>query len=158
MKVIATRRSAKTTTHARNVDRLLPARHLKQLLAESDYVVIATPLTPETRGLIGEEELRSMKPTAYIINIARGGIIDEEALVRALEGKWIAGAGLDVTATEPLPPDSRLWDFDNIILSPHIAGGMEDYMKRATNLFCENLKRYLSGKRLLNLVDRERGY
>ncbi|OGO32517.1 MAG: hypothetical protein A2Z29_06915 [Chloroflexi bacterium RBG_16_56_11] len=158
MRVIATRRSAKRVGRARYVDLLLPAAQLKQLLAESDFVIIATPLTPETRGLIGEEGLRAMKPTAYIINIARGSIIDEGALLRALDGKWIAGAGLDVTATEPLPPDSRLWDFDNVILSPHISGGMEDYMKRATSLFCENLKRYLAGKRLLNLVNRQRGY
>jgi D-2-hydroxyacid dehydrogenase (NADP+) len=158
MRVIATRRSTRQPGRARYVDLLLPAARLKQLLSESDFVVIATPLTAETRGLIGEDELRAMKPTAYIINIARGGIIDEEALVRAIEEKRIAGAGLDVTSSEPLPADSRLWDFDNIILSPHISGGMDDYMERATDLFCENLRRYLDGKKLLNLVDRDRGY
>ncbi|HUT67638.1 MAG TPA: D-2-hydroxyacid dehydrogenase [Dehalococcoidales bacterium] len=158
MKVIATRRSATQAKRARYVDMLYPAGQLKQLLSESDYVVVSTPLTPETRGLIGEKELRSMKPGAYIINIARGGIIDEEALIRALDEKWIAGAGLDVVATEPLPPESRLWEFDNVILSPHIAGGMEDYMERATNIFCENIRRYLNGKKLLNIVDKKRGY
>lgn len=158
MKVIATRRSARQSSRARYVDKLLPASQLKQLLGESDYVVIATPLTKETTGLIGAEEFRAMKPTAYIINIGRGGIINEEALIQALDEKKIAGAGLDVTSKEPLPPDSRLWDFENVIITPHVSGGMEDYMERATDLFCENLKRYLNGKRLLNVIDKTRGY
>ncbi len=158
MKTIATRRSVKQPKRARYVDRLLPAEQLHRLLTESDYVVVATPLTAETRGLIGEEELRCMKPTAYLINIARGGIIDEEALIRALDEKRIGGVGLDVVATEPLPPESRLWDFDNVILSPHVAGGMEDYMTHATDVFCENLRRYLNGERLLNVIDKKRGY
>jgi len=158
MKVIATRRSTGKSSRARDVDKLLPTSRLKELLGESDYVVVATPLTPETTGLIGADELRAMKPSAYIINIGRGGIIDEAALARALDEKQIAGAGLDVTATEPLPPDSPLWDYDNVILSPHVSGGMEDYMQRATDLFCENLDRYLNGKKLINIVDKKRGY
>ena len=158
MRVIATRRSAKQSARARYVDKLLPVKQLKQLLGESDYVVIATPLTPETTGLIGTVELKAMKPTGYIINIGRGGIIDEEALIQALDEKQIAGAGLDVTAIEPLPTDSRLWDFENVILTPHVSGGMEDYMKRATDLFCKNLERYLNNKRLLNVIDKTRGY
>jgi len=158
MKVIATRRSARQSARARYVDKLLPASQLKRLLGESDYVVIATPLTKETTGLIGIDELKAMKPTAYIINIGRGGIIDEDALIQALDEKQIAGAGLDVTSEEPLPPDSRLWEFENVIITPHVSGGMEDYMERATDLFCENLKRYLNGRRLLNVVDKTRGY
>ncbi len=158
MRVVANRRSVTRQKRARYVDMLLPAGQLNQLLAESDYVVVATPLTPETRGLIGDKELRAMKPSAYIINIARGGMIDEEALIRALDEKRIAGAGLDVVADEPLPPESRLWDFDNVLLSPHVAGGMEDYMERATEVFCENLKRYLNGKKLLNVIDKKKGY
>ncbi len=158
MRVIATRRSAKKVTRARYVDRLVPPEQLKQLLAESDYVAITLPLTPETRGIIGEEELKAMKSTAYIINIGRGNIIDEKALIRALEENWIAGAGLDVVATEPLPADSRLWELDNVILSPHVSGGMEDYVSRATERFCENLKRYVNGKKLLNVIDRKKGY
>ena len=158
MKVIATRRSAGSTSRARNVDKLLPMSRLKQLLSESDYVVIATPLTPETTGLIGTEELKAMKPSAYIINISRGGIIDEDALIQALDEKRIAGAGLDVTAIEPLPPDSRLWDYDNVIISPHVSGSMEDYMQKATDLFCENLHRYVNGRKLINVVDKKRGY
>ncbi len=158
MRVVAVRRSVPRSGGARYVDVLLPPERLRQLLSESDFVVLALPLTPETRGLIGEAELRSMRPTAYLINIARGEIVDEEALVRALEEGWIAGAGLDVFATEPLPPDSRLWELPNVVFSPHIAGGMEDYIQRATEVFCENLKRYLSGRRLLNVVDKRKGY
>jgi phosphoglycerate dehydrogenase-like enzyme len=158
MRVIATRRSVKQGTRARHVDRLFPPEELKQLIAASDYVVVSTPLTPETRGLIGEEELKAMKPTAHIINISRGGTIDEKALIRALEENRIAGAGLDVFATEPLPADSRLWELDNVIFSPHVAGGMEDYMVRATEIFCENLRRYLKGQKLINLIDKRKGY
>jgi len=158
MRVIATRRSVKQVTRPRHVDMLFPPEELKQLLAESDYVVISTPLTPETRGLIGEEELKAMKPTACIINIGRGGIIDEKALICALDENRIAGAGLDVFATEPLPADSLLWELDNVIFSPHVAGGMEDYMARATEIFCENLRRYLNGKKLINVIDKKKGY
>jgi phosphoglycerate dehydrogenase-like enzyme len=146
------------TRPARNVDKMLPANQLKKLLADSDFVVSCVPLTPKTAKLIGEKELRAMKPTAYLINISRGGIIDEEALIRALDEKWIAGAGLDVTAVEPLPPDSRLWDFDNVVLTPHISGAQEDYLVHGTTLFCENLKRYLKGKKLMNVISRKRGY
>lgn len=158
MKVIATRRSTRQPGKARNVDLLLPQARMKQMLAESDYVVLCVPLTPETQHIIGEAELKAMKPTAYIINIGRGRLINEEALIRALDAKLIAGAGLDVTATEPLPRESRLWDFDNVILTPHVSGGMEDYMLRATDLFCDNLRRYLDVKKLRNVIDRKKGY
>ena len=158
MKVIATRRSARNTTRARHVDRLFPAGQLHRLLTESDYVAVTLPLTPETRGIIGEAELNAMKSTGYIINIGRGGLIDEEALIKALKENRITGAGLDVTAVEPLPPDSPLWDLDNAIISPHISGGMEDYAARATDVFCKNLDRYLNGKRLINIIDKKKGY
>jgi len=158
MRVIATRRSAKQAGKARHVDLLLPREQMRQMLAKSDYVVLSVPLTPETHHIIGEAELKAMKPTAYIINIGRGNLIDEEALIRALDEKRIAGAGLDVTAIEPLPEESRLWDFENVILSPHVAGGMEDYVMRATELFCDNLRRYLNDKKLRNVIDRRKGY
>lgn len=157
MRVIATRRSPRKQT-ARNVDLLLPPNGLLRLLGESDYVAICLPLTKETRKLIGESELRAMKPTAFLMNIGRGPIIDEDALVKALEQKWISGAGLDVFATEPLPKESRLWDMLNLIFSPHISGGQEEYEQQATELFCRNLKRYIDGKRLINLVNKELGY
>lgn len=158
MRVIATRRSAKATTRARYVDKMFPPEQLHQLLGESDYTAITLPLTPETSEIIGEAEFKAMKSTGYIINIGRGGLIDEEALIKALKEKRIAGAGLDVTTIEPLPPDSPLWELDNVILSPHISGGMEDYIERATDIFCKNLERYLNGKRLLNVINKSRGY
>jgi phosphoglycerate dehydrogenase-like enzyme len=99
-----------------------------------------------------------MKTNSYIINVGRGDLIDEEALIRALDEKKIAGAGLDVTAIEPLPKNSRLWDMDNVILSPHVSGSMEDYMGQATGLFCDNIHRYLEEKKLRNVIDRKKGY
>jgi phosphoglycerate dehydrogenase-like enzyme len=158
MRVIATRRSKPRTQHTRNVDLMLPRQELPRLLAESDYVVITLPYTHETDKLFGETELKTMKPSAYLINIGRGGIIDEDALVRALSEKRIAGAGLDVFATEPLPPESKLWELPNLLFSPHVSGDMEDYIARATEVFCNNLRRYLEGKRLLNVVDKQKGY
>ncbi|MFW6125795.1 MAG: D-2-hydroxyacid dehydrogenase [Chloroflexota bacterium] len=158
MRVVATRRSAKREGRARYVDLLLPPHQLERLLKESDYVVLAAPVTSETRGLIGEGALQSMKPTAYLVNIGRGDLLDEIALVRALEEGWIAGAGLDVFATEPLPTDSKLWELPNVVISPHVAGVMEDYAQRATERFVENLERYVAGRRLLHVVNKERGY
>jgi D-2-hydroxyacid dehydrogenase (NADP+) len=158
MKVIATRRSVKRAGKGKNVDLLLPRAQIKELLGKSDYIVLSVPLTSETRHIIGEAELSSMKSSAYIINVGRGDLIDEEALIRALDEKKIAGAGLDVTTIEPLPKDSRLWDMDNVILSPHVSGSMEEYMDQATELFCDNIRRYLDGKELRNVIDRKKGY
>ena len=158
MRVVANRRSVKRAGPPRYVDIMLPSSQLQRLLAESDFVVLALPLTTETNKLIGEKELRTMKSTAYLINVGRGDIVDEEVLIRALDEHWIAGAGLDVFVTEPLPTDSRLWELSNVILSPHISGGMEDYVQRATDVFSENIRRYLNGKKLLNIVDKKKGY
>jgi len=121
-------------------------------------VVLTLPLTAETKGMIGEKELRAMKPEAFLINVARGAIVDEEALIRALEEKWIAGAGLDVFVAEPLPPESKFWTLPNVIFSPHVSGEMPDYDLRATEVFCENLRRYLAGKKFLHAVDKQKGY
>jgi phosphoglycerate dehydrogenase-like enzyme len=139
-------------------DEAVPPSDLGFLLGESDFVVIAAPLTAETSGLIGAEQLRAMKPSAHLINIARGGLLDEPALIEALKQGTIAGAGLDVFTREPLPPDSELWALDNVILTPHISGGTEIYNKRATDIFCSNLERFLSGQELFNVVDPARGY
>jgi len=158
MRVLGIHRSSKPDEAIPNVDLVYPRERLPQLLAESDFVVIAMPLTRETKGMIGEKELRSMKPASYLINVARGAIADETALIRALEEKWIAGAGLDVFVTEPLPPESRFFDLPNLIYSPHISGEMPDYELRATEVFCENLQRYLDGKAFLHEVDKEKGY
>ena len=114
----------------------------------------------QTEGLIGEEQIKLMKSTAYIINISRGRIIDEEALIRALQNNSIAGAGLEAFNIEPLPSDSPLWDLANVIFNPHCGGGgnLEDLHTRLTDLFCENLTRYLRGDDLTNTIDRVRGY
>ena len=157
-RILATRRSVTARTTDEVADELLPPSDLPYLLAESDFVVLAVPSTPQTRQLIGEAELRSMKSTAMLINIARGAVVDEEALVRALKEGSIAGAGLDVFAQEPLPPESELWGLENVIMSPHISGGTEIYNQRAVGIFCENLRRYLAGEPLMNLADAERGY
>ena len=157
MKVIATRRSNQKVAGA-YVDTLLPQSQMSELFSESDFVVVCLPLTGETRNIIGEKEIKAMKKNAYFINISRGEIVNEPVLIQALEEHWIAGAGLDVFAREPLPADSRIWELPEVIFSPHIAGRMQDYDLRATRLFCENLARYLSGKRLKNKVNKIRGY
>jgi phosphoglycerate dehydrogenase-like enzyme len=158
MKVIAIRRSTNQTIPDGNVDVMLPRERLSQLLGESDFVVVSVPLTPETKGLIGEKELQYMKTTAYLINIARGDVIDELALVRALEEGWIAGAGLDVFAEEPLPTDSRLWELPNVIFSPHVSGDTENEFEVATEFFIENLKNFLNDKELSNMVNKDKMY
>jgi phosphoglycerate dehydrogenase-like enzyme len=131
---------------------------LRAMLAECDYVVLAVPLTEATRNLVGADELRAMKPSAFLVNVARGGIVDEPALIQALQEGWIGGAGLDVFAQEPLPADSPLWSGENVILTPHIAGITPHYNDRAADVFAENLRRYLAGEPLFNRVDPEKGY
>jgi phosphoglycerate dehydrogenase-like enzyme len=120
--------------------------------------VLAVPLTAETTHLIGEAELRAMKSGAYLVNIARGRVVDEQALMQALREGWIGGAGLDVTEVEPLPSQSPLYTMPNVILTPHIAGVSIHYENRLAQLFAENLRRYRSGEPLLNRFDPARGY
>lgn len=138
--------------------RTYPTEATRSMLAECDYVVITVPLTPRTHHLFDESLFRAMKPSSFVVNIGRGGVIKEEDLVRALQKGWIAGAGLDVFETEPLPEDSPLWTMENVILSPHISGFSEAYDQRALDLFIANLERYLAGEPLLNVVDRAEGY
>lgn len=157
MRVIATRRHADQAA-APDVDELLQPAQLDALLERSDYVVLAVPLTAATAKLIGTRELELMKPTAFLVNIARGAVVDEAALVDALRQGKIAGAGLDTFETEPLPEDSPLWRMPNAIITPHRAGTTPRYWQRATALFCENLNRYIEGKPLRNLVSRDDGY
>jgi phosphoglycerate dehydrogenase-like enzyme len=158
MRVMAVRRSTRRPTRAKNVDALLPKDQLKALLSESDFVVITLPSTPETEKIISEQEIGWMKPDACIINVARGSVIDENALVRALEEGRIAGAGLDAFAREPLPPESRLWALPNVVITPHIGGAREDMDDIVIDLFCENLERYLRGEELINVVEERKGY
>ncbi|HEU4368603.1 MAG TPA: D-2-hydroxyacid dehydrogenase [Methylomirabilota bacterium] len=139
-------------------DGWLSPPQLPELLARSDVVVLCAPLTAETRGLIGAHELDAMKPSAYLINVGRGASVDETALARALADKRIAGAAVDVFAQEPPPPGHPLYKVDEVILSPHVSGFLPGYDAGCTELFAENLRRYLAGEPLLNLVDRARGY
>jgi phosphoglycerate dehydrogenase-like enzyme len=169
MRVVALRRSAGRADEGYAVentgdpagtipDRFYPPDALHEMLAVCDYVVIALPLTTTTTHFIGEAELRAMKPSAYLVNIARGPIVDETTLIRALREGWIAGAGLDVFDQEPLPADSPLWELENALISPHVAGFTPHYDERATALFAQNLDRYMTGQPLLNLVNKARGY
>jgi phosphoglycerate dehydrogenase-like enzyme len=139
-------------------DEVLPPDRLQDLLARSDFVVIAAPLTAETRGMIGRAELAAMKPDAWLINISRGAIVDEEALVEALREGRIGGACLDVFAEEPLPPESPLWDMPNVIITPHNSWSSPHIEEREIALFLENLRRYVAGEPLLNVVDKQAGY
>jgi phosphoglycerate dehydrogenase-like enzyme len=131
---------------------------IRELLAQSDYIVLSAPLTAETQHLLGEAELRALKPSAIFVNVGRGPTVDEHALARALAERRIAGAGLDVFDQEPLPAGSPFYKLDNVILSPHVSGFIPSYDDKCTDLFAENLKRYLAGQPLLNLVDRAKGY
>lgn len=138
--------------------RIYPAEAIRSVLAQCDYVVVTLPLTKKTGHLFDEDMLREMKENAFLINVGRGGLIDEAALVKALQKGWIAGAGLDVFETEPLPESSPLWKMDNVILTPHVSGFTPHYDERAADLFIANLKRYLAGEPLLNVVNRDAGY
>lgn len=139
-------------------DEWVPPERLHDLLRASDFVVNCLPLTPETEHMLGEAAFRAMKATAYFINVGRGATVDESALARALAERRIAGAALDVFSQEPLPGDSPLYRLENVILSPHVSGFIPSYDEKCTDLFVENLRRYLEGEELLNLVDRRRGY
>jgi phosphoglycerate dehydrogenase-like enzyme len=158
MRVLGCRRSALARVRDGVADEVMPLSDLHDLLAESDYVVLSMPLTKDTTGMIGEAELAAMKPTAWLINIARGPVVDEPALIRVLKEQRIAGAFLDVFEKEPLPQDSPLWDLPNAVVTPHTSGAVQGYGHRAAEIFLDNLKRYLAGEPLRNVVERERGY
>ncbi len=131
---------------------------LDDLLQRSDVVAVTTPHTPNTAGLLGEQQLRLMKPSSYLLVVSRGGIVDEDALVRMLNEGKLAGAGLDVTATEPLPEDSPLWDTPDLLITPHCSGRSAFTSASALAIFHENLRRYLADEPLTNLVDLKLGY
>ncbi|NIA22087.1 MAG: D-2-hydroxyacid dehydrogenase [Anaerolineaceae bacterium] len=157
MRVVATKRVIDKAA-VPDVDELLPVDQLDDLLKQSDYLLLAMPRTPQTTGLIGARELSLMKPTAVLINVGRGQVVDQEALSIALHDGAIAGAALDTFVTEPLPAEDPMWRMPNVIITPHTAGATPRYWERATALFCENLARYLENKPLRNVVSRERGY
>lgn len=155
LRVIGTQRSPKRHPA---VERIEPPERTDAVLAESDVVVVLLPLTAETRGLLSRERLARMKPGAYLVNLARGGIADEDALVEALCTGRLAGAAFDVFATEPLPPESPLWDAPNLWITPHMAGGFPEILDETTRLFAENVARLERGEPVRHAIDRARGY
>jgi len=139
-------------------DPIYPASQLMQALPQADYVVLAAPDTRETKQMIGAHELKAMKPSAYLLNIARGALVDESALIDALAHGVIAGAALDVAEKEPLPPESPLWKLKNVFITPHTSAVSDLLWPRQTELFIENLDRWFGGRDLINIVDIARGY
>jgi phosphoglycerate dehydrogenase-like enzyme len=175
MRVLATRFGATSVSSSKPVERfephilalraplagpveILPPSETERVLSESDYLVLAAPLTAETRGLVGRRALERMRPTAILINVSRGEVVDEAALAGALASGGLAGAALDVFAHEPLPTDSPLFDAPNVLLTPHASGAFRELWDLIVELFCANLERYLTGRPLLNVARRERGY
>jgi phosphoglycerate dehydrogenase-like enzyme len=155
MRVVATRR--RPQPHP-DVDDVWGADGLLQLLAQSDFVVMCAALTPETRGMIGAAQLRQMKPSATFVNIARGALVDEAALVQALREGWIAGACLDAFVQEPLAPEHPFWTLPNVFVTPHSSASTPQLTARALDIFVENARRYAAGEPLLNVVDKRLGY
>jgi D-2-hydroxyacid dehydrogenase (NADP+) len=147
-----------TTRGVDGVAAMYAPEQLRERLAHADAVVLTVPLSHATQGMIGAEELRAMRPTAYLVNIGRGGTVDEPALIQALAEQRIAGAALDVFAEEPLPATSPLWAMENVIITGHYAGVTPKYEQRAMGIFLDNLQRYRAGTPLRNLVDKRAGY
>jgi phosphoglycerate dehydrogenase-like enzyme len=158
MRVLALRRRPELSKDDPHVDRVYGWDRRREMVAESDYVVCAAPLTAETKGMVSDAEFAAMKPGGVIINVGRGPVIDEPAMVRALESGRIKGAGLDVTSVEPLPSDSPLYKMDNVLLSPHCADHTSDWLEDAMRFFLQQFERFRKGQPLENLVDMTRGY
>jgi phosphoglycerate dehydrogenase-like enzyme len=158
MKIAALRRRPELFQGDLLVDQGYGPNQLKELITASDYLLVVTPLTAATRGMIGEREIALMKTDGVLINIGRGPVIDEGALVRALETHRIRGAALDVFQTEPLPPDHPLWRMPNVLLSPHTADRVDGFLVPPFECFFENLDRFMRGQGLLHVVDKHAGY
>jgi phosphoglycerate dehydrogenase-like enzyme len=155
MRVIGTRRNVEPVD---NVDLVFPVEELKDYLPEADYVVVAAPLTPETKYMLGEPEFRAINDNCYYINIGRGAVADEPALIKALKEKLIAGAYLDAFEIEPLPSDHPLWDMDNVTLIPHDSHSSPYIGDRVVDIFCRNLNHYVNGETLEFICDPSKGY
>jgi phosphoglycerate dehydrogenase-like enzyme len=158
MKIAALRRRAELLAGDALVDYAFPADQLQELMARSDYLVVAAPLTAETRGLVGKREISAMKSSAVLINIGRGPVVDEAALIEGLETGAIRGAALDVFDHEPLPSGHPFWKMPQVLLSPHTADRVEGFLGPAFDCFIENVTRYRQGLPLLNVVDKRSGY
>ena len=159
MRVLAVKRHPASPDHAGPLaEQVFPPARRLEMIAQSDYIVAAAPLTPVTRGLIGEAEFQAMKPTAVVINLGRGPVIDEAAMLRALTGKRIKGAALDVFDTEPLPAGHAFYGLDNVLLSPHCADHTPDWTEQGMRFFLAQFQRFSAGQPLENVVDKARGY
>jgi phosphoglycerate dehydrogenase-like enzyme len=156
MRVIAVKRDP--SRGGEIADRVYSPAQLREMLPQVDFLVVCAPDLPETRRLIGRRELEAMKPTAFLVNVARGSLVDTEALLDALQAGVIAGAGLDVTDPEPLPSDHPLWKLPNVVITPHLGGASDRFWEREADLLRENLRRYLARQPLLNVVDKKSGY
>lgn len=156
MRVIAVREHAERGSEG--ADRVVGPTQLSEVLSQSDYVLLAAPLTPKTEALFGDATFRQMRPEACFLNVSRGALVDEAALTRALRGRTIRAAALDVFQTEPLPADSPLWELENLLITPHTAALTDKLWERHFTRIRENLKRFEAGKPLLGEVDKQRGY
>lgn len=155
MRVVGTKR---TPGSVPGVERVLPPDDLDEVLRVSNVLVLTLPLTPATRGLLGRREIALLPPGAFLVNVGRGGLVDEAALIDALRDGRLGGAGLDVFEEEPLPLASPLWTLPTVIMTPHVSGDFPGYLDTIMPLFCDNLRRYLAGAPLHNVVDPARGY
>jgi len=159
MKTIGVKRSVEgEAPGAHNVDELHPASAFRSLLPRAEFLILAAPHTPATERCLGREEIRLLPKGAFLVNIGRGALVDEAAMIDALLSGHLGGAALDVFATEPLPKDSPLWTMPNVLVSPHSASTSDRENGRLTELFCDNLQRYLRGEPLRNVLDLERLY
>ena len=155
MRVLGMSRTRRDDPH---VDRYFERAELPAALAEADFVALTLALTPETRRIIDADALAAMKPGAFLINVTRGDLVDEDALVAALREGRIAGAGLDSVVEEPLPPESPLWSAPNVIITPHVSPGRDRFGAEVVDFWCENIRRFAEGEPLLGIVDRVAGY
>ena len=155
MQVLGVRASG---AEADGVDRVYRPEEIADALARADYVLVCLPLTPASRGLIGPVALAAIKPGAILVDLSRGGIVDHAALTAALDDGRLAGAALDVFPTEPLPADAPLWSREDVLISPHCSGVYAGWERRSVEMFSDNLRRWISGEPLQNVVDPERGY
>jgi len=160
MKIHAVRRNAEKSAGDPLLDRILKPEQLHEMLAQIDVLVCAAPITRQTRHMMSSAQFGVMKPSAIVINVGRGPVIDEAALIGALRNGQIAGAALDVFEEEPLPQSSPLWDMENVLISPHCTDRTEhpDWLDLSMKVFIDNFHRYLKGEPLENVVDKQAGY
>lgn len=156
MRVLAVRENPQKG--AGGADAVYAPSQLETVLPQADYLLLCTPVTPATNGIINRSRLSLMKQDAYLINVGRGPLVDEAALIEALKEHKIAGAALDVFTEEPLPKDSPFWSLPNVLITPHTAAVTDRLWERHYQLICQNLKRFIAGKQLLNSIDKQRGY